>query len=163
MPLVDDLQCHPSDEELDRRKLLGLASGGAIAAMLGGAGITTISFLSPNVLFEESSRFKIGRPEDVAIGTLLVLERQKVYVFRTAQGFFAMSAVCTHLGCVTRFEAAAKAIFCPCHGSRFDQDSGRVTGGPAPKPLVRLRLFVEKGQLVVDTKVEVGPEEVLRV
>ncbi len=163
MPLIDDLKFDPSDEELARRKFLGLGGGAALAIVGLGSVITTVRFLEPNVLFEEASRFRVARAEDVPVGTLLVLERQQCFVLRTERGFVAMSSVCTHLGCMTRYEKTEGRIFCPCHGSEFDAHDGHVTGGPAPRPLSRLKLTIDKGWLVVDTKAEAGPGETLEV
>jgi len=163
MPLIDDLKYHPTDDELKRRKFLGLAGSGALATIALGAGITTVKFLEPNVLFEESSRFKVGRPEEIPPGTMLVLEREKVYILHGPEGFVAYSSVCTHLGCMTRYEKATERIFCPCHGSVFSPEDGEVTGGPAPKPLTRLRMSLEKGELYVDAAAPAGPDETLVV
>jgi glycine/D-amino acid oxidase-like deaminating enzyme/nitrite reductase/ring-hydroxylating ferredoxin subunit len=46
----------------------------------------------------------------------------------------AVSATCTHLGCLVSFDDAERCWACPCHGSRFDVD-GRVLHGPAVRPL----------------------------
>ena len=48
--------------------------------------------------------------------------------------YTAVSAVCTHQGCIV--DPAPRGFRCPCHGSRFDRD-GKNIGGPAPRPLPR--------------------------
>lgn len=56
-------------------------------------------------------------------------------VSRDAGGdLHAVSAICTHLGCVVGFNPAERSWDCPCHGSRFGID-GDVGGGPAVNPL----------------------------
>ena len=161
MSLVDDLKAPTPSAELDRREALGKITGAAFALAGLGTAFTTIRFMQPNVLFEPPTRFSVGRAEDIAVGTLLVLAEQKLYVGHTPEGFFAMSAVCTHLGCMTRFHAADGVLTCPCHGSSFDL-AGRVTGGPAPQPLPRYHLSFAAGELVVDAARRVGDDFVLR-
>ncbi|KKW43050.1 MAG: Rieske family iron-sulfur cluster-binding protein [Candidatus Magasanikbacteria bacterium GW2011_GWA2_56_11] len=68
-------------------------------------------------------------------GAVLNRQGQKVAVYKDEQGNIrAMSAVCTHLGCIVNWNTQAKTWDCPCHGSRFNQD-GSVLRGPAKKPL----------------------------
>lgn len=161
MSLVDDLESDVPGEELDRREALGRITGVAMGLAGVGTVFTTIRYLQPNVLFEPPTRFGVGRPEEIPVGTLLVLPEQKLYVGHAEEGFFAMSSVCTHLGCMTRYIPEQGGIFCPCHGSRFDT-SGAVTGGPAPKPLPRLRLTLADGELIVDVRASVAADEFLR-
>jgi cytochrome b6-f complex iron-sulfur subunit len=162
MTLVDDLRADIPERELSRRKALSLLTGAAFALAGGGTVITTIQYLHPNVLFEPPSKVRIGAPEFLALGTLLVLNEYKLYVARTPGGVFAMSSVCTHLGCMTRYQEENDAIVCPCHGSRFDE-AGQVTGGPAPRSLVRKHVALESGQVVVDTRVNVSDDFILEV
>ncbi|MEU2389477.1 FAD-dependent oxidoreductase [Streptomyces sp. NPDC007369] len=46
----------------------------------------------------------------------------------------AVSAVCTHMGCLVGFNNAERTWECPCHGSRFAAD-GTVLQGPALEDL----------------------------
>jgi len=60
---------------------------------------------------------------------------RRVAVYRDPAGaLHCVSAVCTHLGCLVKFNPAATSWDCPCHGSRFDVN-GAVLDGPATKAL----------------------------
>ncbi|MGV9874641.1 LysE family transporter [Streptomyces cellulosae] len=64
-------------------------------------------------------------------------EGGRLAVYRDDDGaLHAVSARCTHMGCLVDFNAAERAWECPCHGSRFDTE-GNVVQGPATKPLER--------------------------
>jgi Rieske Fe-S protein len=75
--------------------------------------------------------------DDVGAGEGRVVRRglEHVALYREPDGTpHAVSARCTHLGCLVRFNAAETSWDCPCHGSRFDVD-GTVLEGPAVRPL----------------------------
>jgi glycine/D-amino acid oxidase-like deaminating enzyme/nitrite reductase/ring-hydroxylating ferredoxin subunit len=56
-------------------------------------------------------------------------------VYREADGtLHALSARCTHLGCIVNWNSAEATWDCPCHGSRYDARGG-VIEGPAVNPL----------------------------
>lgn len=59
---------------------------------------------------------------------------------------YAISAVCTHLGCAVNWDQAEQAFVCPCHGSRYDP-LGQVTRGPAPRDLALLTAVVKDDQV----------------
>lgn len=70
-------------------------------------------------------------------GAILRRGTDRTGVYRDADGdLHAVSARCTHLGCLVRFNGAERSWDCPCHGSRFDVD-GAVLEGPAVEPLAR--------------------------
>jgi thiosulfate dehydrogenase [quinone] large subunit len=64
--------------------------------------------------------------------------------------FLAFDAVCPHAGCTVGYDAAAKVIVCPCHGSQFSASTGAVEVGPAATGLRRLAIAEgSDGQLYV--------------
>ena len=77
--------------------------------------------------------------DEIPAGTGAVIRRgaEQRAVYRDESGaLHALSARCTHLGCIVHFNDAERAWECPCHGSRFAVD-GAVIQGPANKPLER--------------------------
>lgn len=162
MPLCDDLRLPLDERLLRRRRFLGMLGAGALGSAGLGTLVAALEYLRPNVLFEEARRFIVGRPQELPLGAVRVLGKQKVYVVRQPQGVYALSSVCTHLGCMTRYERSLPGFVCPCHGSRFALD-GQVTNGPAPRPLPRLEVSVERGLLVVDAARAIAPGALLRV
>jgi glycine/D-amino acid oxidase-like deaminating enzyme/nitrite reductase/ring-hydroxylating ferredoxin subunit len=83
-----------------------------------------------------------GRPrstDDLQPGqaAVLKLDGERLAVFKDEHGdVHAVSAVCTHLGCVLGWNCTDRTWDCSCHGSRFAID-GRVIHGPATADLER--------------------------
>jgi cytochrome b6-f complex iron-sulfur subunit len=156
-------QAKPS-EEVDRRDFFSEVAGGALALAGIGAAVVTYQFLSPNVLFEPSPTFRAGNPEAYAPESVTYREQEQVYIVRTKEGgFYAVSAVCTHLGCVTQWKEDAKQIQCPCHGSKFEP-SGKKVEGPAPRPLPHFAItLTPDGELLVDKLQIVKSDQILKV
>ncbi|MFD4550570.1 FAD-dependent oxidoreductase [Streptomyces sp. NPDC058466] len=68
-------------------------------------------------------------------GAIVRVDGHRSAVHRDEDGkLHAVSARCTHLGCLVAFNRTERAWECPCHGSRFDPD-GAVLQGPATQPL----------------------------
>ena len=122
-----------------------------IAMLLG-----TVRFLFPNVLSEPPSVYKAGGVNDYEDGK--VDDKFKEFGFwvirakddRNRDIIYALSTVCTHLGCNPNWLDADKKFKCPCHGSGF-RISGVNFEGPAPRPLERHAIRkTDEGQIVVD-------------
>ncbi|MEE8431824.1 MAG: ubiquinol-cytochrome c reductase iron-sulfur subunit [Candidatus Desulfatibia sp.] len=144
-----------------RRDFLGLASVGAVilSSLTAVAGMLRIP--KPNVLYEESQKFKIGKPDNFSVGTVKKLDDKKVFIFATNDGIHAISSVCTHLGCIVY--TTDWGFQCPCHGSQYNK-SGKVIGGPAPRNLAWLDISESMdGTLVVDAAKEVKPGTTFKV
>jgi cytochrome b6-f complex iron-sulfur subunit len=138
-----------------RRDFFSRVGLAACAVATVGSGIVTLDYLKPKVLFEPPTRFRAGSPLDYPEGVVRFNKEQRAYVIGAPGGVYALSAVCTHLGCITRYLSDEKCIACPCHGSRFDLE-GNVIHGPAPRPLQWLEMQVDAtGTLLVDTSVRI--------
>lgn len=74
----------------------------------------------------------------------LVYRESRIAVARDGNRYYALSLVCTHLGCTV--DVTPGALTCPCHGSVFDR-SGRVVRGPADRPLERYEIE-DRGELL---------------
>jgi cytochrome b6-f complex iron-sulfur subunit len=153
------------DEKLVTRRefLNALGTGALVVGGLGAAGASW-DYLSPNVLFEPPLKFKVGKPEDYSPGSVTLDAKRKIFIVRKEQGsFYCLSAVCTHLGCLTFWKGDENLIACPCHGSRFAVH-GEVIRGPAPRPLPHYEIGLdERGQLAVNMEEIVSEDYLLKV
>jgi cytochrome b6-f complex iron-sulfur subunit len=109
-------------------------------------------FMFPNVLFEPPPTFKAGYPDEIQVGQVDERFKQRfaVWLVRDAEGIYALSTVCTHLGCTPNWLEAEQKFKCPCHGSGYYK-TGINFEGPTPRPLERYAIsLAEDGQILVD-------------
>ena len=146
---------------------MGLGSMGIAAA---GTAVFAYQFLSPNVLYEPSPVVNMGKPESYQLDSVTLDVDARIFIVHAQEGFFALNAVCTHLGCLTAWKPDLGIIACPCHGSKFAvfQPAGKIPGekieGPAPKPLPWLKMSLsDEGELIVDRSQEIRPKTFVRV
>lgn len=150
---------HDDDDELlasprfaapaERRDFLGMAAIGSAVAALGVAAVGAARLPMPSVFPEANTRVKLGPPSQFVGVPSTPVPEHRLWIMSDGGGLYAMSAVCTHLGCIVQSQGD-EGYFCPCHGSRFDHE-GRPTAGPAPGPLHYLKLSLSAdGQLQVD-------------
>jgi cytochrome b6-f complex iron-sulfur subunit len=149
-----------------RRSFLRSLGLGALLAGLAGQLFAMMRALVPNVLYEAPRAFKVG-PPDAFVQGMTYLEDHRLFIGRDQRGLYAISAVCTHLGCTVKMlnlnqpqilEIGGRPVQimqefqCPCHGSKYYGD-GTNYAGPAPRPLdwYRLEVSPDDGQLVVDS------------
>ncbi len=151
--------------KIDRRKFLKSIGLGSLVLAFVGQIYTWVRSLFPNVSYERVRRVKLDEPDKIPDGVTFI-DDIKTYIFREKNTFYAISAVCTHLGCTVKYVGLSKPkivkiggkevevkweFHCPCHGSKFYGD-GTNYAGPAPRPLdwVKVEVSKEDGKLVVD-------------
>ncbi len=125
-----------------------VAFSGAVSASLVAFG----RFMFPNVLFEPPMTFKAGYTDDYILGQVDTRWKEAfgVWIVRSEEGTYALSTICTHLGCTPNWLEAENKFKCPCHGSGFTK-FGINFEGPAPRPLERFRIVLaDDGQILVD-------------
>ncbi len=137
-------------QDLNRRQFfVKLGAGSLAVAGLGGC-VFGLQYLAPSVLYEPAPIVSVGKPEHYPVDSVTLDPRFGIFVVRLQEGFYAMSAVCTHLGCLSVWKPEMGKIACPCHGSYFQRD-GSVIAGPAPRPLPWLKMWItDDGSLMVD-------------
>lgn len=141
------------------------AAWASISAVTGISVLGTARFMFPNVLVEPPSKFKVGPASDYPLNTVSNKWKDQfgVWIVHTDQYegknlLYALSTVCTHLGCTPNWLDGEQKYKCPCHGSGFYM-TGINFEGPAPRPLERFGLRIaEDGMLEVDKSMKFQEE-----
>lgn len=130
-----------------RRRIVWASIAGALITFF----LMFLRFFLPRSILEPSPLFRIGSPNDYALGVDTKWQQQyRIWVTRTSDRLFVIYAVCTHLGCTPDWKASENKFKCPCHGSGYDSE-GINFEGPAPRPMDRAKVSLDaEGQIVVD-------------
>jgi cytochrome b6-f complex iron-sulfur subunit len=133
-----------------RRKFLGVCLGGFVAGMAAAVIYPVYRYLAPRSGSGASAKVTIAET-DVPEGAAKFFEfagSSAVLVRKKGGELVALSAVCTHLGCIVQWEKDKQDFLCPCHAGHYTPD-GVVTAGPPPKPLAKLPFVVANGAITV--------------
>jgi cytochrome b6-f complex iron-sulfur subunit len=123
--------------------VLGLSALGAFAYPLFRFLLPVESLARPKSVTLAKSEVPINTTKDVMIGPTPV-----IIINARDKGFLAFSKVCTHLGCLVKYDKERQLFICPCHAGIFDLE-GNVVSGPPPKPLPKFSVRVEGNNLVI--------------
>ena len=148
---------------LDRRQFFVKIGISSVAVAAAGTAAFAYQFLSPNVLYEPSPIVNAGKPDHYPPDSVTLDPQAAIFVVNSAQGYYALQATCTHLGCLTAWKPELGIIACPCHGSKFNRDGTKIEG-PAPRPLPWLRMWLsDEGDLMVDRAVLLSSRQLVKV
>lgn len=133
-----------------RRKFLGVCLTGATVAAVAAAGYPVFRYLAPKSGEQSTAKLSFTASE-IPEGEAKFFEYAgaSAVLVRTKGGeLVALSAVCTHLGCIVQWVKEKQQFACPCHGGQFATD-GTVLGGPPPRPLTRIPITLTEGNITI--------------
>lgn len=137
---------------ISRREFLKLVKWALGITGLGAVLGPIVAFFYPPKLEEMPSEpVKLGTVEELPPGAskTIAFGRYPALVINTPDGLRGYSAVCTHFGCIVKWDSAKNRIACPCHDGFFDAVTGNVISGPPPSPLTPLPVNIVDGQIFV--------------
>jgi len=141
----------PADEYLTRREFIkfmlltsGAFSAGQVALLIAGQRQKAASS-EPTMV--------VARVDDVPIGGSLIFHYPenspaRILIRLDDQTFVAYEQQCTHLLCPVIPAVDKGELHCPCHDGVFDLHSGRPLSGPPQRPLARVRIEIQNGEIV---------------
>ena len=140
----------PEDHHVARRdfaKFLVLTSGAFVAGQAWIAAQSLVRSRRP-----VPGRKRIAAVADVPVRSAMMFdypnEHDTCLLIRLAEDqFVAFSQKCTHLSCAVVPEVEKGVLRCPCHEGYFDLATGRNIAGPPPRPLPRIELVIEGGEV----------------
>ncbi len=141
-------------DPVSRRGLLKYALlGFSAVAAAGGVLYPILAYLWPpkQAGGAGGGRVAVASTVDLPPGTggVFSVNNKPVIVISAPDGYKALSATCTHLGCIVFWNEQRQVIACPCHEAYFNTN-GAVISGPPPEPLAVYRVQVEGDQIYVE-------------
>lgn len=141
--------------DLERRGVLVWLVRGFLALWAPAAAGVAASFLkAPSTETRPGERqLRAGPLSKLALGDARFVRHgtEPVYVVRISEAqVVAVSAICTHLRCVLKWNRETGTFQCPCHDGSFDR-GGNVLSGPPKKPLRQFPAEVRADEIIVHT------------
>jgi cytochrome b6-f complex iron-sulfur subunit len=123
--------------------VLGLSALGAFAYPLFRFLLPVESLARAKSVTLPKSEVPVNATKDLMIGPTPV-----IIINARDKGFLAFSKVCTHLGCLVKYDKERQIFICPCHAGVFDLE-GNVISGPPPRPLEKFAVRVDGDNIVI--------------
>lgn len=139
--------------------LKGFGIFGVFAIAMGTMIYNSLIYLLPKRKEKTYHKYLVTKMSDLPLGKAkeINLGNRPVFVVHLKDGFKVFSGVCTHLGCIVRWEENKDRFYCPCHQGVFSKE-GKVASGPPPRALDEFPVKVEDNLVFikVEDKLE-GP------
>ncbi len=147
-------------EGINRREFLSYAWACALGLLTLESGLATYRFMSPR--FSPGTfggEFNLGSAAKLPATDLdpQAITAGKFWLINTESGPHALYMVCTHLGCLYKWEPTNNRFRCPCHASMFSRE-GHYIRGPARRSLDQFRVKVVDGDAKLSETKEAGDQ-----
>ncbi|HZW56599.1 MAG TPA: Rieske 2Fe-2S domain-containing protein [Nitrososphaerales archaeon] len=152
----------PKSSRRDFIQIMGIIAGllaltGVLAALDAISGSNQLSGNPSTTTNSNLPSGAIANVKDLTVGSPVYFEYPAQgypgILLKKADGTLsALSMLCTHVCCQCNYDPGSTEIFCPCHGSLFDQN-GSVLRGPASLPLPAIQLRVDESGNVFPVKI----------
>lgn len=107
-------------------------------------------YLFPPIRKKRYHKYLVAKFEEIPVGEAkeITLGGKPVFVVHLEDGYRVFSGICTHLGCIVRWEPEKDRFFCPCHKGVYAKD-GTVVSGPPPRPLDQFRVETQDDMVFI--------------
>ena len=116
-----------------------------------------IAYLFPEKKGKKYHKYLVGKENELPVGKAreITLGKTPVFLVHLKDEYRVFSGICTHLGCIVRWEEEKQRFYCPCHKGVFTS-SGEVVSGPPPRPLDQYAVKVEKNLIYIQVEQKTG-------
>jgi len=139
---------HPS-----RRKFLDWLLGTSLVGFMASVLYPVLRYLIPPVAGEAATGSVTlpFKPEEISANSGRIFKfgnRPGILIRTQTDELHALSATCTHLGCIVQYRPDLAHVWCACHNGHFDLH-GQNIAGPPPAPLEEFTVNVRGDQIVI--------------
>ena len=145
------------EPQVTRRRVISVVLGGGLLASL-------VSFFYPIVRYLVPPQVADLGTDEVVAAKIADLKSNSAKIFRfgsrpgllimNSDGtYLALSATCTHLGCIVQYRPDLREVWCACHNGLYDLN-GRNVSGPPPRPLELFDVHLRGDDIIVSRKRE---------
>ena len=98
-----------------REFLVGLGIVGAVVVAIGTFAVNVFAFLFPGKQDKTFHKYLVAKEGEIPVGKAkeITLSNKPVFVVHLEDGYKVFSGVCTHLGCIVRWEEQKGRFYCP--------------------------------------------------
>lgn len=131
--------------------LLRLGAFSALVLAIGGFFRQLYVFFSPGKARAGTHKYLVAKLDEIPVGQAkeVNIQGKPVFVVHLESGFKVFSGVCTHLGCIVKWEPNNDRFYCPCHKGVFNRE-GQVVDGPPPRALDEFKVELDKNLVFIE-------------